>query len=45
MPVIGVDNEELVCKLAYPLSSAVPNALSIGYEAVALLDRLMRAES
>jgi LacI family transcriptional regulator len=43
--VIGVDNEELVCKLAYPpLSSVVPNARSIGYEAAALLDRLMNGE-
>jgi LacI family transcriptional regulator len=43
--VIGVDNEELVCKLAYPpLSSVVPNARSIGYEAAALLDRLMRGK-
>jgi LacI family transcriptional regulator len=43
--VIGVDNEELVCKLAYPpLSSVVPDARSIGYEAAALLDRLMRGE-
>jgi LacI family transcriptional regulator len=43
--VIGVDNEELVCKLACPpLSSVVPNARSIGYEAAALLDRLMRGE-
>src|SRR5262249_34352375 len=44
--VIGVDNEELVCTLAYPpLSSVVPNARRIGYEAAALLDRLMRGES
>jgi LacI family transcriptional regulator len=43
--VIGVDDEELVCQLAYPpLSSVVPNAPSIGYEAAALLDRLMRGE-
>jgi LacI family transcriptional regulator, galactose operon repressor len=43
--VIGVDNEELVCKLACPpLSSVVPNARSIGYEAAALLDRMMRGE-
>jgi LacI family transcriptional regulator len=43
--VIGVDNEELVCKLAYPpLSSVVPNARSIGYEAAALLDRLMSGQ-
>jgi LacI family transcriptional regulator len=43
--VIGVDNEELVCKLAYPpLCSVDPGARSIGYEAAALLDRLMRGE-
>jgi LacI family transcriptional regulator len=43
--VIGVDNEELVCTLAYPpLSSVVPDARRIGYEAAALLDRLMRGE-
>jgi LacI family transcriptional regulator len=43
--VIGVDDEELVCQLAYPpLSSVVPNAPGIGYEAAALLDRLMRGE-
>jgi LacI family transcriptional regulator len=41
--VIGVDNEELVCTLAYPpLSSVVPNARSIGYEAALLLERLMK---
>src|SRR4029077_20862433 len=43
--VIGVDNEELVCKLASPpLSSVVPDARCIGYEAAALLDRLMKGE-
>jgi LacI family transcriptional regulator len=43
--VIGVDNEELVCKLAYPpLSSVDPGARSLGYEAAALLDRLIRGE-
>jgi LacI family transcriptional regulator len=43
--VIGVDDEELVCSLAYPpLSSVIPNAPSIGYEAAALLDRLMKGE-
>jgi LacI family transcriptional regulator len=43
--VIGVDNEELVCTLAYPpLSSVVPDAKSIGYEAAGLLDRLMRGK-
>jgi LacI family transcriptional regulator len=44
--VIGVDNEELVCELAYPpLSSVVPNARGIGYEAAALLDRLMKRDA
>ncbi len=40
--VIGVDNEELVCQLAYPpLSSVVPDARRVGYEAALLLDRMM----
>lgn len=40
--VIGVDNEELLCRLCDPpLSSVVPNARRIGYEAAQLLDRLM----
>ncbi len=40
--VVGVDNEELVCLLAYPpLSSVIPDAYRIGYEAAALLDRMM----
>ena len=43
--VVGVDNDELVCELAYPpLSSVVPDAVRIGYEAAALLDRLMKGE-
>jgi LacI family transcriptional regulator len=41
--VVGVDNEELVCLLAYPpLSSVIPNAYRIGYEAAGLLDLLMK---
>ena len=44
--VIGVDNDELLCDLCDPpLSSVVPNAERVGYEAAALLDRLMRGES
>lgn len=40
--VIGVDNDELLCDLASPpLSSVIPNAHRAGYEAAALLDRLM----
>jgi LacI family transcriptional regulator len=40
--VIGVDNEELLCRLCDPpLSTVVPNARRVGYEAAQLLDHLM----
>ncbi len=40
--VIGVDNDEVLCELADPpLSSVVANTERIGYEAAALLDRMM----
>lgn len=40
--VVGVDDDEILCELCTPpLSSVVPNADLIGYEAAALLDRLM----
>jgi LacI family transcriptional regulator len=40
--VIGVDNDELLCELAAPpLSSVMPNTHRTGYEAAALLDRMM----
>lgn len=40
--VIGVDNDELLCNLATPpLTSVIPNTHRTGYEAAALLDRLM----
>jgi LacI family transcriptional regulator len=40
--VIGVDNDELLCDLSSPpLTSVIPNAVRTGYEAAALLDRLM----
>lgn len=40
--VIGVDNDALLCELASPpLSSVIPNAHRAGYDAAALLDRLM----
>jgi LacI family transcriptional regulator len=43
--VIGVDDDVLLCELCDPpLSSVVPNAERIGYEAAALLDRLMAGE-
>jgi LacI family transcriptional regulator len=41
--VIGVDNETVACEIADPtLSSVVPDAVRIGYEAAATLDSLMR---
>ena len=41
--VLGVDNDELLCDLSDPpLSSVVPDTRRIGYEAAALLDRMMR---
>ncbi len=40
--VIGVDNDELLCQLSTPLLSSVEQgSLRIGYEAAALLDRIM----
>jgi LacI family transcriptional regulator len=40
--VIGVDNEEIACKLSLPpLSSVIPDAFRIGYEAAAMLSLLM----
>ncbi len=41
--VVGVDNEDPLCELCDPpLSSVVPDAQRIGYEAAELLERLMR---
>jgi LacI family transcriptional regulator len=40
--VIGVDDSELLCELCDPpLTSIIPNAEQIGYDAAALLDRLI----
>lgn len=40
--VVGVDDDVLLCEICSPpLSSIVPNIPQIGYEAAALLDRLM----
>jgi LacI family transcriptional regulator len=40
--VIGVDNEEVLCDLSNPtLSSVVPDAERVGYEAAALLSQMM----
>lgn len=44
--VIGVDNDEVLCELCDPpLSSVVPNPERIGYEAAAMLDRMMAGDS
>lgn len=44
--VIGVGDDDVACALANPpLSSVMLNARRMGYEAAALLDRLMRGES
>ncbi len=41
--VLGVDNDDVLCNLCDPpLSSIDPNADELGYQAAALLDRLMR---
>ena len=43
--VIGVDNDELLCDLSTPpLTSVIPNTFRTGYEAAALLDRLLAGE-
>ncbi len=43
--VVGVDNDEVLCELSDPpLTSVVPNTLRIGYEAAALLDRMMHGQ-
>ena len=40
--VIGVDNDELICKISTPLLSSIEQgAKRIGFEAAALLDQLM----
>jgi len=40
--VVGVDNDELLCNLCDPpLSSVIPNAEQIGFQAAAALDDLM----
>jgi LacI family transcriptional regulator len=40
--VLGVNDDELICEMANPpLSSVAHNARRIGYEAAAMLDRLM----
>ena len=41
--MLGVDNDEVLCRLTSPpLSSIDPNFEQIGYQAAALLDRMMK---
>lgn len=43
--VVGVDNEELACNMALPpLSSVIPDAYRVGYEAAAMLDDLIKGK-
>jgi LacI family transcriptional regulator len=43
--VLGVDNDELLCELSSPhLSSVIPDTHRTGYEAAALLARMMNGE-
>ena len=43
--VVGADNDEPICRIASPpLSSVIINDHQRGYEAAALLDRMMRGE-
>jgi LacI family transcriptional regulator len=44
--VVGVDDDALLCELSDPpLSSVIPSAERLGYEAAELLDQLMRGEA
>lgn len=44
--VLGVDNDQVLCDFCDPpLSSVIPAAERIGYEAASMLDQLMRGES
>ena len=44
--VIGVDDDDLICELSHPpLSSVIPDTHRTGYEAAAMLDRMMAGEA
>lgn len=44
--LVGVDNDELICRMCTPpLSSVVPNAEAIGFRAAEMLSRLMDGET
>ncbi|MEM7473529.1 MAG: DNA-binding transcriptional regulator [Planctomycetota bacterium] len=44
--VVGVDNDELLCRVCSPpLSSVIPNAEMVGYKAAEILAKLMDSET
>lgn len=46
LAVIGVDNDELICELCHPpLTSIEQDCEGVGYQAAALLDRLLDGET
>lgn len=43
--VLGVNDDELICDMSMPaISSVIPNARRVGYEAAAMLHRLMQGK-
>ena len=43
--VLGVDNDDVLCDLSYPtLSSVLPDTRRTGFEAAALLERMIGGE-
>ncbi len=43
--VVGVDNDPIICNLAFPsLTSVIPDAVQAGYMAAELLQRMMQGE-
>ncbi len=43
--VLGVNDDELICDMSMPaISSVIPNARRVGYEAAAMLDRMMQGK-
>ncbi len=43
--IVGVDNDEILCNLSEPpLSSIIPNTHQTGYDAAALLDRMISGQ-
>lgn len=44
--VLGVDNDDLLCRVCSPpLSSVIPNAEAVGFRAAEMLDRLMSGDA